>query len=262
MFNNLQITAKGTQLLAENLNGDTLEFTKIKLGSGTGAVNITTIADLVTTKITLLIERNTVIDTKTINIGANLKQKNITETFRWSELGIFAKNKTKNTAEVLFSYQQISDGVQIEKNGAINEMLLDFLVTINNSANINITLNASLVFPTKAEVDEVLNAKATELNNKILGNTTHINNHKGDKNNPHNVTKAQVGLDAVENYPIATEPEAKAGTINNKYMTPKLTKESIKANSIETSGNIILKVQPTQPATESGKTIIWINTNS
>ena len=45
-------------------------------------------------------------------------------------------------------------------------------------------------------------------------------------------------------------------------MTPKLTKESIKANSIETSGNIILKVQSTQPATESGKTIIWINTNS
>lgn len=50
---------------------------------------------------------------------------------------------------------------------------------------------------------------------------------KGTDDNPHSITKANVGLGSVENYGIATDVEAKAGTINNKYMTPKRTKEAI-----------------------------------
>lgn len=66
-------------------------------------------------------------------------------------------------------------------------------------------------FATPAGVMAAVKANATS------GLTTHLN----DTNNPHSVTKAQVGLGLVENYGIATDVEAKAGVVTNKYMTPK-----------------------------------------
>lgn len=86
--------------------------------------------------------------------------------------------------------------------------------------------------------------------------------HAGNKSNPHNVTKNQIGLDKIENYGIATKAEAELGTINTKYMTPLRTVEAITAKSIITDGNIILKISTTKPAAQSGKTIIWINPSS
>lgn len=55
--------------------------------------------------------------------------------------------------------------------------------------------------------------------------------HVGDTNNPHGVTKAQVGLGNVQNYGIATQAEAEAGTVSNKYMTPLRTRQAIEALS-------------------------------
>lgn len=45
--------------------------------------------------------------------------------------------------------------------------------------------------------------------------------------NPHNVTKSDVKLGSVENYGIANEAEAKAGSSSQKYMTPQRTKQAI-----------------------------------
>ena len=44
--------------------------------------------------------------------------------------------------------------------------------------------------------------------------------HLADLNNPHQTTKAQVGLSDVQNYPVATRAEAVAGLAGNRYMTP------------------------------------------
>jgi hypothetical protein len=54
----------------------------------------------------------------------------------------------------------------------------------------------------------------------------HLSEHTANTNNPHNTTKAQVGLGDVENYPIATTTQAQTGT-GNAYMTPALVKLSI-----------------------------------
>lgn len=51
--------------------------------------------------------------------------------------------------------------------------------------------------------------------------------HIARVDNPHSVTKAQVGLGSVENYAISTEAEARAGTVNTKYMTPLRTSQAI-----------------------------------
>lgn len=60
----------------------------------------------------------------------------------------------------------------------------------------------------------------------------------------------------------ATTAEATAGTITNKVMTPARVKEAVNAYGVMSDGNTIIKVGSTQPSTQSGKTIIWINTAS
>ena len=49
--------------------------------------------------------------------------------------------------------------------------------------------------------------------------------HVNDNGNPHKVTKAQVGLSEVQNYPIATNEVAVLGESNAHYMTPLRVKE-------------------------------------
>lgn len=54
-----------------------------------------------------------------------------------------------------------------------------------------------------------------------------FDNHLADHDNPHQVTKVQVGLGDVENYAIARDIEAEQGVVRNKYMTPRTTKHAI-----------------------------------
>ncbi|GGA30991.1 hypothetical protein [Psychrobacillus lasiicapitis] len=54
-----------------------------------------------------------------------------------------------------------------------------------------------------------------------------ISTHLLNIENPHKVTKKQVGLEYVENYKIATQAEAETGSLNNKYMTPETTKQAV-----------------------------------
>lgn len=47
-----------------------------------------------------------------------------------------------------------------------------------------------------------------------------LNAHIADKTNPHGVTKAQVGLDLVQNFSVATQADMDAGTSSTLYVTP------------------------------------------
>lgn len=69
--------------------------------------------------------------------------------------------------------------------------------------------------------------------------------HLLDFNNPHQVTKAQVGLGSVQNYAVALEIEATAGVVNNRYMTPLRTAQAIAA-AMDTSitGHIANTLNP------------------
>lgn len=52
-------------------------------------------------------------------------------------------------------------------------------------------------------------------------------NHIANGNNPHNVTKVQVGLGNVDNYPMATVPEALGGVALNRFMSPYMTRQTV-----------------------------------
>lgn len=81
-------------------------------------------------------------------------------------------------------------------------------------------------------------AEAGLLNNKFMtplrtaqaiaaqvGNNYHA--HAANQLNPHNTTKDQVGLFNVQNYPVATDQEARAGTASDRYMTPQRTTQLV-----------------------------------
>lgn len=51
--------------------------------------------------------------------------------------------------------------------------------------------------------------------------------HTARQDNPHGVNAIQVGLGNVSNFTMATTPEAVAGTVSNKYMSPVLVKAAI-----------------------------------
>jgi len=62
---------------------------------------------------------------------------------------------------------------------------------------------------------------------------SNIQAHVSSKSNPHSVTKSQVGLGSVNNYGLATQAEAEAGTSNAKYMTPLRVAQAIKKQSMK-----------------------------
>ena len=70
--------------------------------------------------------------------------------------------------------------------------------------------------------------------------------HIADTSNPHRITKEQIGLGHIENNPVATNAEAEAGTLVNRYVTPANLKSIFdgvlkRAGRMDASGNIIIK---------------------
>jgi PKD repeat protein len=64
------------------------------------------------------------------------------------------------------------------------------------------------------------------------GASAALNAHLTNYSNPHNTTKAQVGLGSVENFGVTTNPEAEAGVRTDQYMTPAATKAAVTAQAV------------------------------
>lgn len=63
-----------------------------------------------------------------------------------------------------------------------------------------------------------------------------LTEHIANQNNPHGVTKSQVGLGNVPDYPMATAPEAADGTAPNRLMSPSATSTLVQAILATTLG--------------------------
>ena len=67
--------------------------------------------------------------------------------------------------------------------------------------------------------------------------------HLTDKNNPHEVSKAHVGLNDVENYPPSTLDQAKGGVDHASYMTPRRTRQAIEHYAYQYTDDAIIALQ-------------------
>lgn len=116
----------------------------------------------------------------------------------------------------------------------------DFSIHINNKDNphevtkaqvgLSFVQNYPMATTGEATAAESNARYMTPLRVKQLVDAVHlpvITDHINKTDNPHFVTKAQVGLGNVDNFQTATKPEAEAGTSNASFMTPLRVKEAI-----------------------------------
>jgi hypothetical protein len=90
-------------------------------------------------------------------------------------------------------------------------------------------LRSAVLIGDSASHDEILryvDRQDEDIRDGTAAVQNQLDDHAANVSNPHQTTKAQVGLDQVENYPVATSLQASGGT-GNAYMTPALVKQSI-----------------------------------
>jgi hypothetical protein len=104
---------------------------------------------------------------------------------------------------------------------------------IDHQWNLDDLVGASELVNAIESLTTGLSNQTNSINSRGLEAKTLVELHSLDKNNPHAVSKNQIGLDKVENYSVATNLEAVDSTVTNAYMTPKGTSLVINAHKQE-----------------------------
>ena len=173
-----KLTASGKNLLLRALAGETITFTKIQLGNGT-AQDPAEVAGLANPIITVELSK-IVVGTEYVTLTAQFSNSSITSGFHITEAGFFAKDPDDSTKEILYALgneDESSADYVPDKGNRILEMQFDALIFIGDAENVSAAISSSLVYASKEDFDK----------------------HTADKNNPHSVTKQQVGLGNVPN---------------------------------------------------------------
>ena len=173
-----KLTASGKNLLLRALAGETITFTKIQLGNGTAQdpAEATGLANpIITVELSKI-----VVGTEYVTLTAQFSNSAITSGFHITEAGFFATDPDDSTKEILYALgneDESSADYVPDKGNRILEMQFDALIFIGDAENVSAAISSSLVYASKEDFDK----------------------HTGDKNNPHSVTKQQVGLGNVPN---------------------------------------------------------------
>lgn len=176
------ITEAGMTLLLRAAGGEKVTFTKFKIGSGTlpGGKDPKTVTALYQPQLDVGISK--VEDTEEdgyIELQGHFdNQADVVSDFRWTELGLFAKDE--NGVEYLYAYG--NDGInagtlKASNSEVVTEQTVSVIVAIGRSGNVTAYILPNATYVSKAEFDDHLN----------------------DNKNPHKVSKTQVGLSEVPN---------------------------------------------------------------
>lgn len=140
--------------------------------------------------------------------------------------------------------QMIRDQLQLNID-AVDDKIDAHLLDMNNphqttkaQVGLSVVENFPIASAAEALAGTVANRYMTPTLVSVLANRISqelVDAHEAKKNNPHNVTKAQIGLGNVDNYLTATQAQAEAGTATNAFMTPQRTYQAIAVQA----GNLI-----------------------
>lgn len=178
MWDNTVITDAGVELIKNTMSGNNITITAVK--SGTGKVS----TDLLRkqTAVTGVKQSGTVQSIKndgnTIAVSVLFENTGLEKGYTMNQIGIYAKS---GQTEILFAIAQDAVGKEIPNESSMPYYSLISNFNFSFSSDLNIT----------SEVDPI-------------GYVTleSFSEHKNNTSNPHNVTKAQIGLDNVENVKV------------------------------------------------------------
>lgn len=149
-FKNKSITVKGMELLSKALSGETLEFTKVELGSGDFTGDIGEVSALIQLKQSLPITKITRKGSQ-VTLSTTLKIEDIATSFDWSEIGVYAKGN--DGVEILYMYGYTENTSYISKD-SLNEKLINVTVMVSNVAEVTAKIDSSLVYLTDEALKE------------------------------------------------------------------------------------------------------------
>lgn len=174
------LTSGGIALLLRALNGEELVFAHVAIGSGNPPDNPSQATELVHQEKLIDISSTSISD-NTITLICETTNAGITNGFRITEYGIYAQDMDDpSRPEILYAYaveaQNQADYMPAEGE-RIKTIKISPVATIASVQNISAVINGSLETITRSEFEL----------------------HTGNTANPHQVTKAQVGLSEVPN---------------------------------------------------------------
>ncbi len=140
-WSNAIMTDVGNALQAKVNAGQTkLTFTKIKVGSGVNATNPLTLTDVISSKwetTNIIVKR----EGKIVSVDTFITNSGITEAFRMSEIGLFAKDPDKG--EILYAYltDPEPDRMPAEGGSVVVSQELSIGMMFSNTGNVSLTVN-------------------------------------------------------------------------------------------------------------------------
>lgn len=172
------LTDAGKNLLLRALTGETITFTKIQLGNGP-AQDAKAATGLVNPLLTVELSKIE-IGEEYVTLTAAFTNGTVVSGFHITEAGFYAKDPDDETKELLYALgnedESTADYVPNNAN-RILEMEFNALLFIGDAENVAAAINSSLVYASAADLEA----------------------HTANVENPHGVTKEQVGLGNVPN---------------------------------------------------------------
>lgn len=192
----LKLTPSGTDLLLRAIAGEVnIKFTAIQLGNGADAGK--SAAALSNPLLTAEISSYEVGDVF-VTLRTTFSNSQVSASFRATEVGVLAHDPDTEDGTLLYAYQYTPDGESDYIPASADKVLetqMDVLVYIGDAENVTASISQSLVYASRADLE------------------AHVKN----MDNPHKVTKEQVGLGNVPNAatndltPTYTEASALVG---------------------------------------------------
>lgn len=146
IFPKMTLTNKGKALEAKLKIGDTMEFTRMGLGSGELNKPIAELLNLINEKASVSINNKQIIQEYTVQLRAFFTNMDVQERFYWREFGVFANDPDEG--EILYAYSNAGDmggWIPAVTDNRIERMFYTS-VQVSNAQEINITIPQSDTF--------------------------------------------------------------------------------------------------------------------
>lgn len=148
MFQNPKLTNAGKALFYENMSGEQIVFTTIKLGSGELTQPIAAMTDLISPEV--VVDASTTAEADYVEISGTFANTELAAGFYWREVGVFAANPVApddRSQDILYCYQNAYDTADYIPTASVEtiEKHICVPVIVGDAANVVCNLQGSLI---------------------------------------------------------------------------------------------------------------------
>lgn len=157
MFQAPKLTNVGKALYYDNISGQGITFTTIKLGSGTLSTAIATLTDLINTVVAIDASLSNGSGTY-VDISGAFTNAGMTEGFYWREIGIFAADPNypnDRSKDILYCYQNAYDTADFIPAASVEtvEKHITVPLIVGDADTVSCLLDPSLVYATHRDIE-------------------------------------------------------------------------------------------------------------